>query len=298
MAKTGQSRCRKCADPIPKGELRVGLEAWISGRKAVTWQHPPCFLQGLRFAAATTGRSKCKATGDLMPKGAARLGLTSHTTTHWVGLEALPAVLEKISTGLHSPLALEEVEGFATLAPPEQQRVRDLCPAGPAAPRAAVKAQPHDDLKTAPEAAPAPVPIRTTKRPKSDAGPEKEGTPKKPRVATARGALVAQYLELTRERLPALAAAHGWCLRLDHCFQRVVLDTHFGCCWYERLDQRRGAVHGMSAEQLAGCIAVAERLLRDPSGAVLAELNAKSLEYRGKGRAGSAPAGAVPNDAA
>ena len=68
MAKTGQSRCRKCADPIPKGELRVGLEAWISGRKAVTWQHPPCFLQGLRFAAATTGRSKCKATGDLMPK--------------------------------------------------------------------------------------------------------------------------------------------------------------------------------------------------------------------------------------
>ena len=46
-----------------------------------------------------------------------------------------------------------------------------------------------------------------------------------------------------KQELPAAARAEkGWPIRLDHCFMRVALDNSFGQCWYEVLDQRKGAV--------------------------------------------------------
>lgn len=36
-AKTGRAKCRKCHDPIDEGEWRVGMQAWIMGRQAMTW---------------------------------------------------------------------------------------------------------------------------------------------------------------------------------------------------------------------------------------------------------------------
>ena len=36
-AKTGRSKCRKCHEPIEMGETRIGMQAWIMGRQAITW---------------------------------------------------------------------------------------------------------------------------------------------------------------------------------------------------------------------------------------------------------------------
>lgn len=36
-AKTGRAKCRKCHEVIEAGAWRVGMEAWIMGRQAMTW---------------------------------------------------------------------------------------------------------------------------------------------------------------------------------------------------------------------------------------------------------------------
>jgi len=36
-AKTGRARCRKCHEAIDTGSWRVGMQAWIMGRQAITW---------------------------------------------------------------------------------------------------------------------------------------------------------------------------------------------------------------------------------------------------------------------
>ena len=91
----------------------------------------------------------------------------------------------------------------------------------------------------------------------------------------------ARYRELVRERLPAAARAHGWFLRDDHCFGRVLLDDAVGGCWYDVLDRRRTAFVQLDDDQLAGAVALAERLLEegDP---LLRELDDRSLSWRGK----------------
>jgi len=90
-----------------------------------------------------------------------------------------------------------------------------------------------------------------------------------------------RYLELVRRRLPAAARDGGWVLREDHCFGRVLLDDAVGGCWYDALDRRRTAFRQLDDEQLAGAVALAERLLveGDP---LLRELDARSLAWRGK----------------
>lgn len=45
----------------------------------------------------------------------------------------------------------------------------------------------------------------------------------------------AEWLRLTREAMPAVARERGWPVRLDHCFQRVLLDAELGSPWTERL---------------------------------------------------------------
>jgi hypothetical protein len=97
----------------------------------------------------------------------------------------------------------------------------------------------------------------------------------------SRAALEQRYLELVRRQLPAAARAGSWVLRQDHCFGRVLLDDAVGACWYDVLDRRRTAFRQLDDEQLAGAVALAERLLAegDP---LLRALDARSLAWRGK----------------
>lgn len=95
---------------------------------------------------------------------------------------------------------------------------------------------------------------------------------------TERERRLARWLDLTRRVLPGLAAAHGWPVRLDHCFMRICLDAAMGQPWHVRI--RRPAIRHMTDDQLDRAIAVAERMVADP--AALPGLNRESLRLRGK----------------
>ena len=96
-----------------------------------------------------------------------------------------------------------------------------------------------------------------------------------------RDALLRRYRELVDRELPAAGRRDGWVLRLDHCFGRVLLDHAVGGCWYDALDRRRPAFRQLDDAQLAGAVAMGERLLAegDP---LLRALDAQSLLWRGK----------------
>eukprot|EP00947_MAST-08B_sp_MAST-8B-sp1_P003181 g3181.t1 len=96
QAKTGRAKCRACREPIEQGAYRIGQQAWIVGRNAMTWQHPDCFVGRVCVAVEPSGRGKCKATGRQLAKGEVKLGLRSHTATAWVALSSVPAVLAPV----------------------------------------------------------------------------------------------------------------------------------------------------------------------------------------------------------
>ena len=94
--------------------------------------------------------------------------------------------------------------------------------------------------------------------------------------------LLARYRALVLGELPRRARAGRWVVTDDHCFGRIVLDHAVAGCWYDVLDRRRSpAFAQLSDEQLAGAVALAERVLTegDP---LLRRLDAQSLEWRGK----------------
>ena len=102
---------------------------------------------------------------------------------------------------------------------------------------------------------------------------------------TVRDQLVTRYRALMRE-LPARARRERWVLRDDHCFGRVLLDDAVGACWYDVLDRRRTAFLQLTDEQLAGAVALGERLLveGDP---LPRRLDERSLDWRGRSRKGA-----------
>jgi len=112
-AKSGRASCRRCKVKIQAGETRIGLEAWIMGRQAVTWQHPKCFAEGIHFSPSPSARGSCKFSGERFEKGETRLGLTSHTTKSYVKIEHASAVLEDFVKT--TKLNLTKVEGFKSL---------------------------------------------------------------------------------------------------------------------------------------------------------------------------------------
>ena len=94
--------------------------------------------------------------------------------------------------------------------------------------------------------------------------------------------LLARYRALVLGELPRRARAGRWVVTDDHCFGRIVLDHAVAGCWYDVLDRRRSpAFAQLSDEQLAGAVALAERVLTegDP---LLRQLDAQSLAWRGK----------------
>ncbi len=91
-----------------------------------------------------------------------------------------------------------------------------------------------------------------------------------------RTALVARWLELTRDVLPGMAAAERWPIRADHCFMRVCLDHAVGGRWDAVI--RRPAIRHMPDAGLACAVAVAESVAAAPDR--LPGLNAQSLAWR------------------
>ncbi|UZK70817.1 GCN5-related N-acetyltransferase [Sphingomonas sp. S1-29] len=94
-----------------------------------------------------------------------------------------------------------------------------------------------------------------------------------------RDELEAAWLTLTRETLPQAAAARGWPIARDHCFQRVLLDAATGGCWYDAIRERPAYRHA-APDVLAAAIALGRAVLAGSED--LAALNRQSLRWRGK----------------
>jgi hypothetical protein len=95
-------------------------------------------------------------------------------------------------------------------------------------------------------------------------------------------ALRDRYLELTNRTLPELAKQRSFPVKYNHCFQRIILDNLFGCCWYEALDRTAGAAYKqLTTEQLQAAITIAESLIEQPD-ELIHHLNQQSLQWRGK----------------
>jgi hypothetical protein len=96
---------------------------------------------------------------------------------------------------------------------------------------------------------------------------------------TDRGALEARWLHLTRTALPAVAVERGWPVRLDHCFQRILLDAACGGRWYDQV-AGRPAYRCCDPAILARAVALGEAVLAGKGD--LCALNHRSLGWRGK----------------
>jgi hypothetical protein len=94
-----------------------------------------------------------------------------------------------------------------------------------------------------------------------------------------RAALEKAWLVLTRERMPVLAGARGWPVRLDHCFQRILLDNAVGGVWYDAIAGRPAYAHA-PYPLLEAAVRLGERVIAGEDD--LAVLNRRSLAWRGK----------------
>lgn len=95
-----------------------------------------------------------------------------------------------------------------------------------------------------------------------------------------RSALLARWWHLTRQALPARAAAGGWVVRHDHCLQRIVLDNVLGAAWPQVLRGSLPAWRQLSDQQLHAAVRLAEGLDCEGGGALLRRLNQRSLAWR------------------
>lgn len=96
----------------------------------------------------------------------------------------------------------------------------------------------------------------------------------------ARQALEARWFRLTREVLPGMAAERRWPVRLDHCFQRILLDAACGGRW-DGLLAARPAYRALDDGRLAAAVMLAEAVAAGEAN--LAALNERSLRWRGRG---------------
>jgi hypothetical protein len=95
-----------------------------------------------------------------------------------------------------------------------------------------------------------------------------------------------QYLKLTNCVLPELAQNRSFPVQHNHCFQRIILDNLFGCCWYEALSvQQKPAYKQLTEAQLEQAIALAKAIIAQPD-VYLHQLNQNSLSWRKKLRKG------------
>ena len=113
-AKTDRSTCRGCGEGIAAGELRVGIEAFVAGRVADTWQHPRCALNACFLEVAPAKRGKCKATDEPFAKGDARLTLCSKDHKTFYGVKGMGDALRPILDAVDD-FAVSDIRGLADL---------------------------------------------------------------------------------------------------------------------------------------------------------------------------------------
>jgi len=97
-----------------------------------------------------------------------------------------------------------------------------------------------------------------------------------------RDRLLARYRELVLRELPRRGRDEGWAVSVDHCVGRVVLDNALGGPWREVLPPGRGPGYArLPPPALARAVELAEQM--EAEGAdLVAELDARSLAWRGK----------------
>ncbi|MFE1598594.1 GNAT family N-acetyltransferase [Methylobacterium sp. ID0610] len=104
-------------------------------------------------------------------------------------------------------------------------------------------------------------------------------------AAAEAAAVQRRWRALVDERLPEAAAHRGWPVRLNHCFARILLDNACGGPWRESVAPP--AWVNMPPARLAAALALGEAVLAGE--ADLAELNRRSLSWRGKLRRAAPP---------
>ncbi|MGB7409301.1 MAG: GCN5-related N-acetyltransferase [Pontixanthobacter sp.] len=90
--------------------------------------------------------------------------------------------------------------------------------------------------------------------------------------------LVKEWNRLTKVDMPALATEREWPVHLDHCFQRILLDSAVGAKWRDVIASP--AYKNASDTQLSRAIAYGREVIAGR--ADLHDLNRNSLEWRGK----------------
>lgn len=97
--------------------------------------------------------------------------------------------------------------------------------------------------------------------------------------AVRRQKLEADWMTLTRRDLPQAADRHGWPIRDDHCFQRVLLDNACNGVWYDHIGGSPAYRHASDGVLLAA-VTLGRAAL--DGRADIARLNRQSLRWRGK----------------
>lgn len=87
----------------------------------------------------------------------------------------------------------------------------------------------------------------------------------------------AEWLRVTRDVMPKLAAERGWPVRFDHCFQRILLDAVCRGDW--RKEIKAPAYKNASMKVLKRATVLAKKVIAGDQ--CLHLLNRRSLAYRG-----------------
>jgi len=120
QAVSSRSTCRKCKQIIEKGEMRVGVEAWVAGRQSMTWQHPICFVSNLDVEVVSKGvTGSCKQTRTKIEKGSVRTTVWSNTAKFYLSIAGVYVLLEAITQTAGSSSidqwCLEHINGLKSL---------------------------------------------------------------------------------------------------------------------------------------------------------------------------------------
>ncbi|KAL4441841.1 hypothetical protein ABPG77_003757 [Micractinium sp. CCAP 211/92] len=123
QALSGRSTCRATGQKIEKGEWRVGLEVWISGRVATAWMKPLPFLQEcchVEYALnPSSQQGSCRATGAKFVRGDVRFVATAGDPSKKIYLSlaaagaALRPVLQHVGAVAFRPCQLAGLETLA-----------------------------------------------------------------------------------------------------------------------------------------------------------------------------------------
>jgi len=109
-------------------------------------------------------------------------------------------------------------------------------------------------------------------------------------LQSRRSELETEYKKLFNITLPEVARTNKWPIYRNHCVMRVALDAYWQCCWYEKLDQKKGALKSMTVPQIENVILVGERMASEGK-TYVTRLNNESLAYRGKQGSGGSGGG-------